>query len=189
MCDVMEDRRDLDAPRERLYDLIDRTPMLDWLLLTKRPQNFRRFLPGSWRREAPPNVWLLTTVEHQDYLWRIDELLKVPAVVHGISAEPLRGPLRIRKYLGPRKVNWVISGGESGSRARPHETDLFSSHRHQNKRAGVSIHHKKKGVFGETPTGLVRLGKHEAGRSLDGRIWDEFPVPNGTKSARNEIRS
>ncbi len=47
LCDVMEDRRDLDADRERVYRLIERTLWLNWLLLTKRPQNYRRLLPAG----------------------------------------------------------------------------------------------------------------------------------------------
>ncbi len=38
MADVFE-RSDLDAQRARLWQLIQSTPNLDWLLLTKRPQN------------------------------------------------------------------------------------------------------------------------------------------------------
>ena len=39
MCDVFEDRPDLVEPRGRLWRLIRATPHLDWLLLTKRPEN------------------------------------------------------------------------------------------------------------------------------------------------------
>jgi protein gp37 len=74
LCDIMEDRRDLDAERERLYGLIDRTLWLDWLLLTKRPMNYIRLLPAHWLEEPRKNVWLLTTVERLDYLWRIGKL-------------------------------------------------------------------------------------------------------------------
>lgn len=104
LCDVMEDRRDLDADRERLYRLIEDTPWLDWQLLTKRPQNFRRLLPSRWLDEPRANVWLMTTVESQDYLWRIDELASVAAVVHGISFEPLLGPNRAGGVRAPDRL-------------------------------------------------------------------------------------
>jgi len=45
MADVFEDRRDLDEWREKLWALIDATPQLDWLLLTKRPEMVRRLVP------------------------------------------------------------------------------------------------------------------------------------------------
>jgi len=45
MADVFEDRRELDEWREKLWGLIDATPQLDWLLLTKRPEMVRRLVP------------------------------------------------------------------------------------------------------------------------------------------------
>src|SRR5947208_2303347 len=39
MADVFERRADLNEERRRLWKVIERTPSLDWLLLTKRPQN------------------------------------------------------------------------------------------------------------------------------------------------------
>lgn len=44
LADVFEDRPELVAPRDRLFELIRQTPHLDWLLLTKRPDNARRIL-------------------------------------------------------------------------------------------------------------------------------------------------
>ncbi|HKS96745.1 MAG TPA: DUF5131 family protein [Terriglobia bacterium] len=115
MCDVMEDSEDLQHSRVRLYNLIDDTPHLDWLLLTKRPQNFRRFLPKTWLDRPRPNVWGMTTVENADYLWRTEELLRTPFAVRGLSIEPLLGPLT----LDLAGIHWCIVGGESGPGARP----------------------------------------------------------------------
>jgi protein gp37 len=103
MCDVMERRTDLNEPRKRLFKLIEETPNLDWMLLTKRPQEYRHFLPKTWLKDPRPNVWLMTTMEREDYLWRIDELLKAPAVVHGISVEPMLGQVKLPEgILGAR---------------------------------------------------------------------------------------
>jgi protein gp37 len=47
------------------------TPELDWLLLTKRPENFRKHAPASWRTDGlPSNVWLGTTCEDQEHFDR-----------------------------------------------------------------------------------------------------------------------
>src|SRR5256885_1960194 len=90
MADVFEDRQDLLAERERLWHLIDTTPHLDWLLLTKRPEHIARMLTGPMR----PNIWLGTTVEDQHWAdIRLSELVRVPAVVHFVSYEPALGPL------------------------------------------------------------------------------------------------
>lgn len=77
-----------DAARARLWPLIVATPWLDWLLLTKRPENVATLAP--WRSAWPANVWLGTTVEDQRRAdERVSELLDVPARVRFVSAEPL----------------------------------------------------------------------------------------------------
>lgn len=89
--------------RTRLWQLIDSTPALDWLLLTKRPENAEAVLPLDWWRNGlPPNVWMGTTVENQEYAdLRIPHLLKIPARVRFLSCEPLLGPTRIDDILMP----------------------------------------------------------------------------------------
>mgnify|MGYP002789544667 CR=1 FL=1 len=103
MADVLEDHPDLDSERAKLWELVDKTKFLQWIILTKRPQNFRKMLPPEWLKEPRMNVILMTTVEMQQYTWRIDEMLKVPAHCYAVSAEPLLGPLNLEKYL-PAKV-------------------------------------------------------------------------------------
>jgi protein gp37 len=108
LCDVMEDREDqaLSRMRADLWQMIPGTPWLDWLLVTKRPQNFPRFLPARWLESPLPNVWGMTTVESAEYLWRVDELLKVPFAVRGLSMEPLLGPVDLRPYMWPMHWHW-----------------------------------------------------------------------------------
>jgi protein gp37 len=105
LADVFENRPELVAPRVRLYHLIQETPNLDWLLLTKRPENVRRFhggggVPRSWPENMPPNVWLGTSVEDQARAdERIPHLLRTPAAVRFLSCEPLLGPLRLGNWI------------------------------------------------------------------------------------------
>lgn len=80
-----------------LWNLIEATPNLDWLLLTKRPQNIARYLPSAWG-DGWPNVWLGTTVENQvEAERRIPHLLAVPARVRFLSCEPLLGPVDLTR--------------------------------------------------------------------------------------------
>lgn len=117
MADVFEDRRDLDAGRSRLFDLIESTPELDWLLLTKRPEHMHKLAPLSWVEQWPANVWAGATAEDQQ---RADEraahLRMVPALVRFLSVEPMIGPTSRLPLDG---ISWVIIGGESGPGARP----------------------------------------------------------------------
>jgi len=173
MCDVMERRPDLNAARKRLYRTIEETSNLNWLILTKRPQQFSKLLPEAWLQSPRPNVWLMTTVETGDYLWRVEALMETPAVVHGLSLEPLLGPITLpSRFLALGKRVWVITGGESGPGARPSQVEWFRALRDQCVSAGVPFHFKQ---WGEHGADLVRIGKKKAGRVLDGREWDDLP--------------
>ena len=86
--------------RADLWALIAKTPQLDWLLLTKRPQNIAKMLPDGWG-DGWPNVWLGTTVENQaEADRRIPLLLAVPARVHFLSCEPLLGMVDLTAIRG-----------------------------------------------------------------------------------------
>jgi protein gp37 len=118
MADVFEPRAELDPWRDRLWELIEATPFLDWLLLTKGPEQVAGLTP--WSTRWPDNVWLGTTVENQHWAdRRIPILAKFPAAVRFLSCEPLLGPLDLHPWLG-RVVHWVIAGGKAARRlARP----------------------------------------------------------------------
>lgn len=141
--------------RERLFALIKATPHLRWQLLTKRPDNIARFLPdGDW-----PNVWLGTTVESQEYTWRLDALMEVPhrVPVRFCSAEPLLGRLDVSSSLGgDGRVNWVIVGGESGGGAREFHPAWARSLLEQCRAANVACFVKQ---LGAAPVGLTVRGK------------------------------
>ncbi len=191
MADVFEEHPDLPPLRERLWFLIEHTPNLDWLLLTKRPENMYKMLPGTWLVLPRPNVWLGTSTENQEWFdRRIGPLLSTPARIHFLSAEPLIGPIDMRRY----RPSWVIVGGESGHGARPMHPDWARSLRDQCQVAGVAFHFKQFGEYlprsqmipgvhcsegeqiGQSDSSFLRLGKHAAGRLLDNREWNEVPL-------------
>ena len=82
-----------DSARVQLWHLIDNTPWLDWLLLSKRPQNWKFVLPWLTRPasfQVPNNVWLGVTGENtEQLLWRSQILRATPAAKRFVSAEPL----------------------------------------------------------------------------------------------------
>lgn len=157
LADVFEDREELAPWREDLFELIAETTNLDWLLLTKRPENLNSMLPwtadhlGEYRERFWPNVWIGTTVENQEYAdKRIPELLKIPARVRFLSCEPLLGPINLRDsefgifdldWL--QKIGWIIVGGESGPNARPMDLTWARSIHDQCKTAGVAFFGKQ----------------------------------------------
>jgi len=184
LCDVFEDNRDVEEWRRELVTLIDKTPHLDWLLLTKRPENIGRLWPEAW--PWPENIWIGTSVENQKTAdERIPHLVKVPVKVKFVSCEPLLGKvdlqLRGRNYgIDDEYVNWVIAGGESGPNARPMNPDWVRYLRDQCQEMNVPFFFKQWGEWG--PNALYPIGKKKAGRELDGRTWEEASAPLSERS-------
>lgn len=96
LTSTLEARKTLLRARSRLWSLIEQTPWLDWLLLTKRPENISRLVPwgrpsleGETPKPWPSNVWLGVTAEDQRRAdERIPILLSIPARVRFVSYEP-----------------------------------------------------------------------------------------------------
>lgn len=188
--------------------VVHQTPNLDWLLLTKRPALWRgrlqqaydealscddaglagcsddctRCWVGRWLDGDPPrNVWLGCTAEDQrNFDQRVPELVRIPAVVHFLSVEPMLGPVNAWPYVrelldhqesftvydqlgeitvterGKRLVDWVICGGESGHGARPMHPTWVRELRDQCVRGGAAFFFKQWGAF--APCSQTTLG-------------------------------
>jgi protein gp37 len=192
MADVFEKKPELINPRNKLWDLIEKTPMLDWLLLTKRPENMTELVP--WHQQWPNNVWAMVTVENQKYaVNRIPLLMEIPARIKGLSLEPMIGPVDLGKWL--RGVQWVIVGGESGYESRPMNPDWIRVVRDQCLEYEVAFFFKQWGNWipssnenqgkklrvksstGESETiYMKRVRKKNAGYKIDGKEWKQVPV-------------
>lgn len=130
---------DENVPIEWFADLlwlVECTPCLDWLLLTKRPQNWGRrlmdaeeYLKSShkdyrleralWIHQwltgkAPHNVWIGVSAGADQAA-----ALEIPARIHFLSCEPMLRPLDTTHAA---RFDWIIFGGESGKHSRP--TDI-----------------------------------------------------------------
>lgn len=177
MADVFDDLFELNGQRERLWRIIKQTPFLDWILLTKRPENILDMLPGDWG-QGYTNVWLGTTVENQEMAdKRVPILLDVPAVMRFLSIEPMLGPINLDEWLAPTPlplpeppgdplIDWIIVGGETGPHARPMLPDWVRSVRDQCQSVGVPFFFKQ-------------WGRYAMGDMLDGHQWHEVPTVLG----------
>ncbi|MBC9875971.1 phage Gp37/Gp68 family protein [Bradyrhizobium sp. INPA01-394B] len=145
-CASLADVFDNEVPAEwraDLFSLINRTPDLRWILLTKRIGNVLKMVPaGAWTRM--PHVGLMSTIANQAE-WDRDypKLKAVPAAWHGISAEPLLGPINI----GDARPDWIITGGESGTHARPMSIQWVRELRDQCAAGGIAFHFKQWGEW------------------------------------------
>lgn len=116
MADVFEDRGELNRWRARLFGVIDSTPHLVWLLLTKRPENVRNMLPDAWGGKLPDNVWTGATAENRErFVERTTHLVEVEGK-HFLSCEPLLED--IGDDVDLTGIDWLIMGGESGKPRR-----------------------------------------------------------------------
>lgn len=129
--------------RTRLFQIIDATPNLDWLLLTKRPENIARMMPKRVVQDKRPifpgcpgplgepvpciveggtrhNVWLGTSVENQAAAdERIPHLLRTPAAVRFLSCEPLLGPVDLGEWMYTIRVEHNGDGDTEEVPCRP----------------------------------------------------------------------
>jgi protein gp37 len=130
--------------RAELFELIRTTPNLDWLLLTKRPQNVVRMLPKDWQ-SGYRNVWLGTTVENRrEAARRLPYLVRVPAVVRFVSYEPALERVDFMPWLD--RIHWIIAGGENSGGARPSDAAWFRDVQAQCASAGVAFFFKQAGA-------------------------------------------
>ena len=144
---------------KRVFDVMHRASHHVFQVLTKRSERLTRLAPElDW----PENVWMGVTVEHADYLDRVEHLRATPARIKFLSLEPLLGPMPHVDLAG---IDWVIVGGESGPGARPMRAEWATEIRDRCASAGVPFFFKQWGG----------RNKKKAGRVLDGRTWDEMP--------------
>jgi len=178
-----------------------------FLLLTKRPQQLGRIV--DWLKvrlqilgmdeEPLPNVWPGVTVESQDEMWRVEELVKIPGARHWVSAEPCLSALDFTPWLD--QLDWVILGGETGPGARPMHPDWARRVRDDCVAADTDFffknwggwhpavwltecgdiavisaeHDNSEDIFGDGQYMLPVPRGSKSGRVLDGRKWNEIP--------------
>jgi len=178
-----------DPWRLEAWDIMRRTPELTYQICTKRPERIRECLPPDWHNGLP-NVWMGTTVENREVEHRIETLKKIPARVRFLSCEPLLQDLGELDLDG---IHWVITGGESGSNARPMDPMWAIRIQQQCAYHGIAFFHKQNGEFlyeascnwNEKLDGqyiefgdgwMRRVGRNAAGHLLGGMEWHGFPT-------------
>jgi protein gp37 len=173
-----------------LLDLIRRTPNLDWMLLTKRPQIIKKRLQAAlaaipraiahlwgwvsdWLAGEPPaNVWLGVTAENQEEARRrIPDVLAIAAQVHFVSCEPLLGLVDLTRLrpLGTHDCYDALNGtyalGEDAPRPGYKALDLVI--------AGGETGPKARPTHPDWPRSL-RDQCRAAGTAFFFKQWGEF---------------
>jgi protein gp37 len=173
----MSDLFHADVPLEYIqqcFSVMEKAEQHTFQILTKRAERVAELASSlPW----PDNLWMGTSVENADYVWRIHELIRVPARIRFLSVEPLLGPI---PRLPLKGIHWVIVGGESGPGARPMPQHWVVQIRDRCRKLGVPFFFKQWGG----------VNKKRAGRILEGRTWDDMPTHGAlrrgeTKKARS----
>jgi protein gp37 len=162
-----------DGWRAEAWDVIRSCPNLCFQILTKLPERILDHLPDDWDK-GYRNLWLGTSIENNDYVWRADELRKVPAVLRFISAEPLLGPLPDLDLAG---IGWLIAGGESGSGFRPMDHAWARDLRDRCQRARIPFYFKQSAAV-----------QPESGKELDGRRHEDRPIFHAPTPTAVQVR-
>jgi len=161
-----------------VVDVMAASPWHIYQVLTKRSARLREMLSGELREFANgEHIWWGVSVENRKYgLPRLEDLQKAPAAVRFLSVEPLLEDLGRISLDG---IHWVIVGGESGHGARGMEAAWVTSVLRQCQEARVPFFFKQ--------WGGVR--KKQAGRSLDGKTYDDSVICASTVPESSRTRS
>lgn len=151
----------------QVFETMERAHWHTFQILTKREHRLAALAP-----ELPwsPNIWMGVTIENRRFVHRADILREVPSAVRFISAEPLLGPLDGLVLDG---IDWLIAGGESGPRHRRVDPEWIRALRDRCDEEDVAFFFKQWG--GPRPK--------SRGRELDGRQWDDLPMPQNRQPA------
>lgn len=153
LSDFLLDHPGVHEWRRDAWKVMRDTPNLLWLVLSKRwdlgADYIAGCLPDDWGN-GYPNVMLGATVESQAQVPRIQTMAAVPCQRgRFVSIEPMVGPVG----LGDAVLEWVIVGGESGSKPRPMHPSWVRDLRDRCLRARIPFHFKQWGEYG--PSGQL----------------------------------
>ena len=149
------DERAPDGALSDVWELIDLTTNLDWLVLTKRPERIAESLPDDtvWR-DMHKKVWLGISAENQetfDQRWRLLADLDRYVHIRFVSYEPALGPIALPSWPEHRVPDWLIVGGESGPNARQMVQGWATDMIQQCRDLKIPVWFKQWGTFATSP--------------------------------------
>jgi protein gp37 len=196
MSDFFHDNA-TDAMRIEALEIMKNTPIHQYQILTKRPENVKNFFDKN-NIKCPDNVWLGATVEDGRVKDRLDYVRKYPSKIRFVSIEPLTAQMGKQSY---KDLSWVITGGESGHYARPCNPDWLREIRDDLLKFEVPHFFKQWGKNENNPLFLTApknippnlwvekndpIGK--GGSLLDNKYFKEMPLDFKVAEFRKELQ-
>jgi len=145
----------------RVFDFIASNPKHLFLISTKFVENMHAKAP---RFPWPLKLFMVVTVEHEKFKYRIDLLRDTKAHHKAIFFEPLLGDIGKVDLTG---IGWAFVGGESGEGFRPVQKSWVLNLKKECDRHGCEFIFKQWG-------GVKR---EDNGSLLDGRHYHNHPGP------------
>lgn len=147
---------------QRVWQTMIRCPQHHFQILTKRPDRMAAMFALELI-QAEHHIWVGTSIESAEVTDRVKHLASINGATRFISFEPLIGEI---KDIDLKGIHWAIVGGESGPRARLMEEKWVERLLEICRRDDVAFFFKQWGG----------RNKKAAGRMLNDRTYDEFPL-------------
>lgn len=151
---------------DKILDVIIKTPQHNYQVLTKRAHRMFEYFEN---KKIPDNVWLGVTVDVSSSRQRIDCIRNLKASIKFLSCEPLLEDLGTLDLTG---IDWVIVGGESGSKARPMKQEWVLAIKRQAEEQGSTFFFKQWGTWGSDG---IKRNKKANGKLINGKIYQDMP--------------
>src|ERR1700685_463664 len=180
-----------DPWRREAWSIIEDTPHIVWLILTKRPELIESRLPPNWG-DGYANVWLGVSTGSRQTLNKMDTLRRIPAAVRWVSAEPLLED--ISQHINLNGFHWLVAGGGSGAGeeylwtpAYDWKAELKNENGRRTMKYAWAANLRDKVKAAGLPFMFKQVTAPRSGfgyNALDGKDWHEFPPgPNGLEWA------
>ncbi|MDR1716795.1 MAG: phage Gp37/Gp68 family protein [Prevotella sp.] len=166
MSDIFHEKVPFDFV-DKVLNIIEQTPQHNYQILTKRAKRMNEYFHG---KEVPNNVWLGVTVDVVTSKERIDSIRDLKASIKFLSCEPLLEDLG---EINLESIDWVIVGGESGSKARPMKEEWVLSIKEQTEKQGSAFFFKQWGTWGSDG---IKRNKKANGKLINGEIYQTMPL-------------
>ena len=151
---------------DKVMTTINHTPHHKYQILTKRADRMNEYFSSH---PIPENAWLGVTVDVATSKERIDYLRLLPATIKFLSCEPLLEDLGEMNLTG---IDWIIVGGESGTRARPMKEEWAVNIMKQTEEQGAAFFFKQWGAWGSDG---IKRSKKTNGKMILGKVYQKMP--------------
>jgi len=158
MSDIFHERIPLNFLK-KVFKVMNDTPRHIYQVLTKRSERLEEI---ANKFEWTENIWMGVSVEDDRVINRIANLKNTPAKIKFLSLEPLLSSL---PNLNLKGIDWVIVGGESGTKSRPVQKEWIIDIKDQCEKANVEFFFKQWGG----------MNKKANGRELNGKVYNGMP--------------